>query len=69
MKPIGTRFGDDIDRATQSPSKLGGVSVGQHFHFLNVIGNHCDNFAAGNCFIIVHAIQQVYVAAVVLALN
>ena len=59
MKPIGTGFGDDIDGATR-PLKLSGVSVGQHFHFLNVIGNDCDNFAAGNCFIIVDAIQEVY---------
>ncbi len=69
VKLVGTRFGDEIDSSTQAPSKLGGVIVGQHFHFQDVIGNRCDDLTAGNCFIIVHAIQEVYVAAVILALN
>ena len=64
MKPIGTGLGHHVYYSAKNRPELGGISMGDHFEFLNGVNNGRHGISAEEGRKIVHAVSQEIIASI-----
>src|SRR5207244_12887086 len=64
VERVCTRFGGQVDDATQDLAKLCLVIVGLNLEFQNIVNRRLDRVGVSESAVVVHAVQKKHVAAV-----